>query len=496
MSARKLAIAIVGPTASGKTKLGVAIAKAYLGEVISVDSLQCYKPGGIITARPLPEETEDVPHHLIDYLEADEEPEDYVSQAVRIMEDISARDGLPILVGGSTSLTMPLLQAAFAREYEVLALTLVPQRSAYQRLVETRGDEMLQRGLLEELKELHRLEKRLLHGVSDLSRGVWKAIGYREYLPYLHAIRSVNGTADGCSSSQEEHLREEGRLAMNASTLHYGQDQLEWMRHTLVPFLHRHRAATVSLCVTNKAAWEAEVQGPALTMAGEFCHGASRARHALGFFPKKKRVVCVFGGSSGGHDSSHIDAAKALGVTLHRHDMCLVYGGGTTGIMGAVASTLVALSGPSAVHGVVPAALARYESAGIGDGRVDGEYASRFGRRTVVRDMHTRKRLMTQMVREGAPGSGFVALSGGYGTLEELLEAATWHQLGIHRCGVSVFSVDGFYDGLLDWIRRVAGHGFVGNKDADIIRVARTAEEVVTCLDEGSRGGDHGLEWV
>ncbi|KAG5974437.1 Bifunctional cytokinin biosynthesis protein [Claviceps cyperi] len=85
--------------------------------------------------------------------------------------------------------------------------------------------------------------------------------------------------------------------------------------------------------------------------------------------------------------------------------------------------------------------------------------------------MHTRKRLMTQMVREGAPGSGFVVLSGGYGTLKELLEAATWLQLDIHRCGVSVFSVDGFHDGLLDWIRRVAGHGFVGNKDADNIRV-------------------------
>lgn len=167
--------------------------------------------------------------------------------------------------------------------------------------------------------------------------------------------------------------------------------------------------------------------------------------------------------------------------------------------MGAVASTLVALSGPSAVHGIVPAALATYEDQ-LGNGRIDSEYALRFGKRIVVRDMHTRKRLMTQMVLGGAPGSGFVALSGGYGTMEELLESTTWSQLGIHNCRVSVFNVDGFYDGLLDWIRHVARSGFIGGKDADIIRVARTADEVVACLAHQqplqAKRGCQGLEWL
>ncbi|KAG6018416.1 hypothetical protein E4U41_003903, partial [Claviceps citrina] len=135
MPTQKLTIAILGPTASGKTKLGVAIARAYLGEVISVDSLQCYKPGAILTARPCPEETEGVPHHLVGYLEADEEPDDFVSRAAAAMDDISARDGLPILVGGSTSLTMPLLEEASRRGYGVLAVTLAPHASVYQRLV-------------------------------------------------------------------------------------------------------------------------------------------------------------------------------------------------------------------------------------------------------------------------------------------------------------------------------------------------------------------------
>ncbi|KAG5952785.1 hypothetical protein E4U53_008069 [Claviceps sorghi] len=502
MSTRKLAIAILGPTASGKTKLGVALGKAYLGEVISVDSLQCYKPGGIVTARPYPEEMEGVPHHLVDYLEADEEPHDFVSQALSIMDDISARDGLPILVGGSTSLTIPLLQQVFNKGYEVLAITLAPHRTTYQQLVESRGEEMLRRGLLSELAELYRLEKRFLHGKSGCGRGVWKAIGYPEYLPYLRAVGSVNGASP---AESEGDLRDKGRAAMDANTLQYGQYQLEWMRHTLTPFLHQHKAIMISLCVMNKPSWESDVLGPAMTMAGEFCHGSRMTRllPRAGCWSSKKRVVCLFGGSSSGNSAAHVKAARSLAVALHQHDISLVYGGGTTGIMGAVASTLVALSGPSAVHGIVPAALARYEAEHgghtNGDGRTNGEYASRFGTRTVVRDMHTRKRLMTQMVLEGAPGSGFVAMSGGYGTLEELLETTTWSQLGIHNCRVGVFNVDGFYDGLLDWIGHVVRSGFVGPKDADIIRVARTADEVVAylaCQPPQTKNGNHDLEWL
>ncbi|KAG5917795.1 hypothetical protein E4U42_007111 [Claviceps africana] len=502
MSTRKLAIAILGPTASGKTKLGVALGKAYLGEVISVDSLQCYKPGGILTARPYPEEMEGVPHHLTDYLEADEEPHDFVALALSIMDDISARDGLPILVGGSTSLTIPLLQQAFNKGYEVLTITLAPHRTTYQRLVESRGEEMLKGGLLSELAELYRLEKRLLHGKNGCGRGVWKAIGYPEYLPYLRAV----GSADGAShTGSEGDLRDKARAEMNANTLQYGQYQLEWIRHTLTPFLHQHKAIMISLCVMDKASWESDVLAPAMTMTGEFCHGSQMMRllPRAGSRSSKKRVVCLFGGSSSGKNVAHVKAARSLAVALHQHDISLVYGGGTTGIMGAVASTLVALSGPSAVHGIVPAALARYEAElgghTNGDGRTNGEYASRFGRRTVVRDMHTRKRLMTQMVLEGAPGSGFVAMSGGYGTMEELLETTTWSQLGIHNCRVSVFNVDGFYDGLLDWIRHMVRSGFVGPKDDDIIQVARTADEVVACLAHQPRqtkNGDHGLEWL
>lgn len=69
--------------------------------------------------------------------------------------------------------------------------------------------------------------------------------------------------------------------------------------------------------------------------------------------------------------------------------------------------------------------------------------------------------MMAQEVLAGAPGSGFIALSGGYGTLEELMEVVTWNQLGIHNRGVVVFNVEGYWDGLLQWIRNSVETGFV-----------------------------------
>jgi uncharacterized protein (TIGR00730 family) len=122
---------------------------------------------------------------------------------------------------------------------------------------------------------------------------------------------------------------------------------------------------------------------------------------------------------------------------MHEHNIHLVYGGGTVGLMGELARTLVSLSGPSAVHGIIPAALVSMER----QGKAPDE--SLYGRTTVVPDMHTRKRMMAQEVVNGGPGGGFVALPGGYGTLEELMEAVTWNQLGIHSRGVCIFNVEG-----------------------------------------------------
>lgn len=184
--------------------------------------------------------------------------------------------------------------------------------------------------------------------------------------------------------------------------------------------------------------------------------------------------------------------------------MNLVYGGGTVGIMGEVAKTLVSLSGPEAVHGIIPAALLRFERSydEHGVAQEDGGSAQKvideqtFGKTTVVKDMHTRKQMMAREVIEGGVGGGFVALSGGYGTLEELMEVVTWNQLGIHARGVVVYNVDGYWDGLMQWVRKAVGSGFISESNEGIMVEAKEAKDVIDCL-KGYRNseGRFKLHW-
>ncbi|KAF2168035.1 hypothetical protein M409DRAFT_21481 [Zasmidium cellare ATCC 36951] len=199
---------------------------------------------------------------------------------------------------------------------------------------------------------------------------------------------------------------------------------------------------------------------------------------------EKRPTVCVFCGASPGTSPAHLEAARALARAFHTHGINLVYGGGTVGVMGELAKTLVSLSGPSAVHGVIPEALLVYER----NGREKGSKVTIdidenvYGRTTVVKDMHSRKQLMAREVIDSGPGGGFVALSGGYGTMEELMEVVTWNQLGIHARGVVVFNVEGYYDGLLNWVKTAVSSGFVSENNARIMVEAKTGEEVVEQL--------------
>lgn len=154
--------------------------------------------------------------------------------------------------------------------------------------------------------------------------------------------------------------------------------------------------------------------------------------------------------------------------------------------MGEVAKTLVSLSGPDSVHGIIPEALVKFErdstysSVALGNMPIPEE--ATYGRTTVVKDMHTRKRMMAEEVIAGGPGSGFVALAGGYGTVEEILEVATWVQLGIHQRGVCLLNINGFWDGILGWIRRAAEEKFIRPANAGIVVEASTATEAIEKL--------------
>ena len=196
-------------------------------------------------------------------------------------------------------------------------------------------------------------------------------------------------------------------------------------------------------------------------------------------------------GSSPGTSPVHRAAAHDLAVVFAAHKIKLVYGGGTVGLMGEIARTLVSLSGPESVHGIIPTALKDFEQEGrpgttsASDPKATSKVdPTLYGRTTTVPDMHTRKQMMAKEVMEGGPGSGFVALSGGFGTMEELFEITTWNQLGIHGRGVVVFNVDNYYDGLIQWVRTAVSAGFISPGNGGILVEALDAEEVVTQLKE------------
>ncbi|KAH4177678.1 hypothetical protein HBH70_022540 [Parastagonospora nodorum] len=214
--------------------------------------------------------------------------------------------------------------------------------------------------------------------------------------------------------------------------------------------------------------------------------------------PKKQPVVCVFCGASEGTSPVHMAAARALATALHKAGINLVYGGGTVGLMGEVARTLVSLSGPSSVHGIIPRALTALEQSPSFDPSNPASHidVSVYGRTTVVPDMHTRKQMMAREVIAGGPGGGFVALSGGYGTFEELMEVTTWNQLGIHSMPVVVMNVDGYWTGLIEWVKNAVGSGFISPGNAGILVEALDAEEVIKCLGEYQNApGRFNLTW-
>jgi hypothetical protein len=157
--------------------------------------------------------------------------------------------------------------------------------------------------------------------------------------------------------------------------------------------------------------------------------------------------ICVFCGSSGGHDPRYRAAAEAVGRTLAGRGIELVYGGGNIGLMGAVADACLAAGGT--VTGVIPESLMGKEVAGR---PVDHRALTRL---EVVDSMHTRKARMAELA------DGFIALPGGFGTFEEFCEILTWGQLGFHAKPMGLLNVSGFYDPLLALFDHAVREGFL-----------------------------------
>jgi len=163
--------------------------------------------------------------------------------------------------------------------------------------------------------------------------------------------------------------------------------------------------------------------------------------------------ICVFAGSSSGREPGYRSAAEDLGRLLAARDLGLVYGGARVGLMGALADTVLASRGY--VTGVIPDVLVAKEVAhtGLSDLRI-------------VRSMHERKATMADLA------DGFIALPGGWGTMEELFEVLTWAQLGLHRKPCGLLNVHGYFDRLLSFVEHSMAEGFVRREYGSMIAVS------------------------
>jgi uncharacterized protein (TIGR00730 family) len=181
--------------------------------------------------------------------------------------------------------------------------------------------------------------------------------------------------------------------------------------------------------------------------------------------------ICVYCGSSTGGRPSYLAAAEALGRSMALEQVRLVYGGGDVGLMGAVARAVIAHGG--AVTGIIPTFLQRRE-------RMLTEVEDLI----VTSDMHERKRLMFERA------DAFVALPGGVGTLEELVEQMTWAQLGQHHKPIVLVNVDGFWTRLLDLLTQMREEGFIRPEHAVKYAVVERAEDVVAEIRRALAGLD------
>ncbi|EPS70976.1 hypothetical protein M569_03783 [Genlisea aurea] len=177
------------------------------------------------------------------------------------------------------------------------------------------------------------------------------------------------------------------------------------------------------------------------------------------------RRICVFCGSSPGKKITYQEAAIELGNVLVSRNIDLVYGGGSIGLMGLVSQAVH--DGGRHVIGVIPKTLMPRE-------QITGESV---GEIRAVSDMHQRKAEM------GRQADAFIALPGGYGTLDELLEVITWAQLGIHRKPVGLLNVDGYYNSLLSFLDKAVDEGFISPTARRIFVSAPTAKELVRELE-------------
>ena len=184
------------------------------------------------------------------------------------------------------------------------------------------------------------------------------------------------------------------------------------------------------------------------------------------------RTVCVYCGSGAGTDPAFEQAARQFGQQLAENGVGLVYGGGNVGIMGAISEAVLQHGGK--VTGIIP------------DFLVAREHARKSGNLIVTRDMHERKRKMFEMA------DAFVALPGGVGTLEEIVEQITWVQLGRHKKPVLLANIQGFWNPLCALFEHMKALEFIrGGLEFDLL-VAKSVGDILPMLRKAAAAVSEG----
>ncbi|MEO9614741.1 MAG: TIGR00730 family Rossman fold protein [Nitratireductor sp.] len=176
--------------------------------------------------------------------------------------------------------------------------------------------------------------------------------------------------------------------------------------------------------------------------------------------------ICVYCGSSPGTSARYVEAGKTLGAAIGGADLRLVYGGGAKGVMGAVASG--AMSAGGKVTGIIPRFLMNKEATENALAQLD--------ELVTTEDMHQRKHIMFEK------SDAFVALPGGIGTLEEIVEIMTWAQLGRHSKPIVFANLDGFWDPMLVLLDHMRAEGFVHTGDRVRPMVIDRVDDIVPTL--------------
>ncbi|MBV6479954.1 MAG: LOG family protein YvdD [Ignavibacteria bacterium] len=172
------------------------------------------------------------------------------------------------------------------------------------------------------------------------------------------------------------------------------------------------------------------------------------------------KSICVFCGSNSGKGTKHLQTAQRLGKLIAEKNLTLIYGGGNIGIMGELANTVLQYNGD--VTGVIPENLVQREAA-----------LKEVTNLIVVNSMHDRKAKMMEL------SDGFIAMSGGIGTLEEFFEVWTWAQLGIHSKPIGLLNTDNYFGGMIEFLTNSVSQEFLKREIFEMIIIDDNAESMI-----------------